>query len=779
LLSWLLLVCRLSLPAQSPAYVHYGVAEGLPSNKVYCALQDYRGFIWFGTDKGLAHFDGTRFQVFGVKDGLPDPEVLNLFEDSHHRIWISSFSQRPCYMLDGRVFTATNDSLLGKINVESSLWVYTEDSAHRLWIASKTTSVFVFDGEKISENKYPSSVLRMEQIGQLQFALGTKSIIQNDIGLNFNLHPASNFFNSIAVSGNRILYVFAGELVLLEWTGEKIVEVDRLNYTEGRVFTDQQGRFWLCPDSKGAICFENFRHDLSMPVHYLKQEQVNAMMEDKQGTLWFCTSGRGVFGLSPGKAATYTQVDGLLINNITALARDAHGTILAGDDGGNLYKFSGRKRQRIPLDTMHTYNRCRQIVCLPGDSIWVANDKDLFCLHGDWIHSMHNKNRLSGFKSILAQSSLLWYGNHNALGYLNPNQLEPTIIMYQRTTALGQDADGNIWAGGLDRFHSQSDNFQFNWVSQFPLLKSRIVAIENAGAGKIWIVTPDAGLLLGTVQQGKLTGLEIVNQYLKHPIENIQTIFVESEAPYRLWMATNKGVYGLNPANWNVVHFDQHDGLADNDVNCVLVAQDTLWAGTVAGLSCLPLSAPNGDDDFGTFVTGLHYQAAGHPVFLNLLDSLGPFHRVVLPPDAAMVTLNLAGLNYRSQGNLVYECITTKLVPPLRWWTRQNLFNFIKNSFQNVHDTTMIDGKDLNFGISFPSGSYQLQITAITAQGVSSQHPDHWTIVMRPGWYSTIWFDLLVWMLIAYALWRILRARTVYRKLNVAVSELQLQALQS
>ena len=105
------------LPGQSPSYVHYGVSDGLPGNKVYCVLQDHRGFIWFGTDKGLARFDGTRFQIFGVKDGLPDPEVLNLFEDSQHRLWISCFTQKPCYMSGGRLMTAKNDSLLATIQL--------------------------------------------------------------------------------------------------------------------------------------------------------------------------------------------------------------------------------------------------------------------------------------------------------------------------------------------------------------------------------------------------------------------------------------------------------------------------------------------------------------------------------------------------------------------------------------------------------------------------------------------------------------------------------------
>ncbi len=781
LLFYLGVLYAAALPAQSPSYIHYGVSEGLPSNKVYCAIQDHRGFIWFGTDKGLARFDGTRFQVYGVKEGLPDPEVLGLFEDSQQRLWISCFSQRPSYMQNGRLVTASNDSLLAGINVESSLWGYSEDAEQRVWIAGKTRHVFIFDGKTIEKESFPEMVVRMEQIGQLKFGLGTASIMQKNRGLKHVVNPTSRIFKSIAVAGSRILYALAGTIILLEWTDGKFMELDRFDYTEGRVFKDQKDRFWLCPDSKGAICFDNPGRDLSNPIFYLPEQQVNAMLEDKHGTLWFCTSGHGVYVLSPGKAATYTKTDGLATNNITALACQQPGRILAGDDGGNVYKISGPAIQKIVLGPANEYNRCRQIIPLPDDHCWVANDRGLFYLRGSTIRRIDYLNgSFSGFKTILADRQRLWYGNHNSLGFVSVDQMQPVLITSRRTTALCRDGDGNIWSGRLDGLYSQRDSFQYNWGEAFPALKSRIVAVHAAGPDKIWIVTPEGGLLLGQVKNGALIQLRAIQPYLQRPIENIQALHVDPTPNGRVWIATNSGVYGLQPADWSVVHYDQHDGLADDDVNCVLVARDTLWAGTVGGLSYIPLALQSGSDDFGTFVTGLHYQSASRPVFLNLLDSLSPAHRIiVLPPDAVMATLNLAGLNYRSQGNLSYECVTTKTLTPMLWWTRANLYTWIKNGFRGIPESTIIGDNNLNFGISFPSGCYHFKITAITTQGAYSRGPDAWTIIMQPHWYNTVWFDLLLWGLIAYAFWLMLHARIDYRKLNIAVSELQLQALQS
>lgn len=42
-------------------YRNYSTINGLPSSTVYSCLQDSAGFIWFATDKGLCHFDGSDF----------------------------------------------------------------------------------------------------------------------------------------------------------------------------------------------------------------------------------------------------------------------------------------------------------------------------------------------------------------------------------------------------------------------------------------------------------------------------------------------------------------------------------------------------------------------------------------------------------------------------------------------------------------------------------------------------------------------------------------------
>src|SRR5690348_2487732 len=43
---------------------HWDSSSGLPQNSALAIAQDRDGYIWLGTEEGLARFDGSRFVVF-------------------------------------------------------------------------------------------------------------------------------------------------------------------------------------------------------------------------------------------------------------------------------------------------------------------------------------------------------------------------------------------------------------------------------------------------------------------------------------------------------------------------------------------------------------------------------------------------------------------------------------------------------------------------------------------------------------------------------------------
>lgn len=113
--------------------------QGLPHNYCHTALRDRRGFLWFGTQDGLARYDGVRMKVFPARadsTGLSAPTVLDLDEDAGGLLWIATrggglnrFDPETetfaCYRKDPRdAATAPGNDLTNLlIDADGSIWV--------------------------------------------------------------------------------------------------------------------------------------------------------------------------------------------------------------------------------------------------------------------------------------------------------------------------------------------------------------------------------------------------------------------------------------------------------------------------------------------------------------------------------------------------------------------------------------------------------------------------------------------------------------------------------
>jgi len=100
--------------AQQYSFRFYGAAEGLQNLVVLSLAQDRAGFIWVGTEGGLYRYDGTRFRLMGLAEGLPcSGEAHGLFLSSDGALWTNTCGG--IFRFDGQRFQAIPglDMLLG------------------------------------------------------------------------------------------------------------------------------------------------------------------------------------------------------------------------------------------------------------------------------------------------------------------------------------------------------------------------------------------------------------------------------------------------------------------------------------------------------------------------------------------------------------------------------------------------------------------------------------------------------------------------------------------
>ncbi len=81
--------------------------EGLPQSSAEALVQTRDGYVWIGTQEGLARFDGARFVVFD-KSNTPElrhNRILTLLEDRRGRLWIGTEGGGLTVLEEGRFRT--------------------------------------------------------------------------------------------------------------------------------------------------------------------------------------------------------------------------------------------------------------------------------------------------------------------------------------------------------------------------------------------------------------------------------------------------------------------------------------------------------------------------------------------------------------------------------------------------------------------------------------------------------------------------------------------------
>src|SRR5690349_13361382 len=90
-LTWLLVAAGLAVAEHLPVKT-YTTSDGLAQNAINRIVRDSHGFLWFCTEDGLSQYDGYTFTNYGVEQGLPSGQVLDLLETREGEYWVATFS---------------------------------------------------------------------------------------------------------------------------------------------------------------------------------------------------------------------------------------------------------------------------------------------------------------------------------------------------------------------------------------------------------------------------------------------------------------------------------------------------------------------------------------------------------------------------------------------------------------------------------------------------------------------------------------------------------------
>jgi len=302
----------LAVHARGFSVLHYSVEEGLPSTTVYSAYHDKMGFLWLATDKGIARYNGLRFETFTTADGLPDNEIFFFREDHEGRLWLGTYNGELCFYKGGVFHTAANTPYLRMAKPQTHLYNITVERDSSITFNFYDPFVVAnLKGERLSVYnfstvKHPSAhpyVYYKRKISEGVYSMIYEEVVLTVDTLNNVLNtqkrkwPGVSVYVQVQDTGYFInipsdLQRYYGHLSCIQSPElDSITSFSDSRFNGKRLrayYTDGVNRFFATND--GLAVNQN--------TWLLPGSDISSVTQDGSGHYWVTTLNRGVFRLN-------------------------------------------------------------------------------------------------------------------------------------------------------------------------------------------------------------------------------------------------------------------------------------------------------------------------------------------------------------------------------------------------------------------------------------------------------------------------------------------------
>ena len=542
-----------------------GPDQGLPQSSVKALANDDQGFLWVGTQDGLARFDGHRFDVWRDGDGdgaraLASGSIDSMvFDAASRHLWLG-----------------TNDAGLEVLHLPtwSRLRLDRDDG-----LAHNQVTALALDG---TDGAWVGTVGGLDHVA----AAGTPGVV--------HLGGDSETIGVVALPGTGVALALGRDCRV--WRASRI-RLDLLATLpapagsctalragpEGAWAASEQGGVFLLDPADGRLLRTLAAADLAPGA-----PRVTALLRRNDGNLLIGLRDGRVLRL-PGAAGVpeALRFDQPLDNAVDVLHEDPAGALWIGTYTSGLHyarplsaavRVGGVEAGRDwPRGSMRAIWRRGGHVLLGTDEGLLERLRD----DGQW-------RQVPGFEgqSVRAIAPATdggwWVGSHDGLFHW-PGQGPPLAITGlpdARIDAMLFEGEAG-WIGTRGGLALLGHGRIVDIPEIAPLRRSHVTALLRSGS-HLWIATNADGLW--RLDPGS-DPERVFPDALHH---SIWSLHADDQA---LWAGSySHGIYRIDRASGEVTRTTQHDGLGNNVVYSLLAdGQGRLWASSNNGLSVIDL----------------------------------------------------------------------------------------------------------------------------------------------------------------------------------------------
>ncbi len=736
--------------------------DGLPQDSVRTIVQTRDGYLWLGTQSGLARFDGVAFTVFNRSNSaLAFDHILTLCASQDGSLWIGTGDSGGLYQRtqDGR-FT----HVIPDVIVRSLL-----EDRDGLWIGTQDRGLLRFQGGTYTTFDDRQGLGPGEVRGLAKDAAG--NLWAGVLGSGLYRYQAGRFVPGPArLSGELVWCLWPSPDGSL-WAGTKGGGLLRVQNGSVRRFTtadglssdvvltvsgDRDGNMWIGTDGRGLNRYYGGSFSGYSNSAGLSGDIVRTIYEDREGILWIGTAGAGLNRLKDDPFNNYGRRDGLSNDLIWSMLEDREGAVWIGTTEGWINRWRDGVIQRFRLNTDSSSNIAPLLEDNAGN-LWAG-------AFGKPYRAVRQAKPdvpcpLTGLPAATIRTVVrdsrggLWAGTQLGLTYIHDgtSQTFTTVdgLPHLSVNAITFDRHGQLWVGtslGLARQFGERF-IRINDASGPG--GERISSLYPGEGNQLWIGTFRNGLY--HLKNGRFTHIGFAEGL---PDEMISSILEDRRG--NLWMTCRKGIIRASTADFGrweahtlkripVVIYEDLDGLRSSEINygahppAMKTRDGRLWFATYGGAAVIdPDNLPAGQLKPQVFIERLLAGRAEVPAS----------GEVSVPPGRRDLQFHYTALSFRA---------------PERVRFRYRLNGFDPHWVE-------ADTRRVAYYTNVPPGRYRFEVTASNTDGAWSDRVASMPFELLPHFYETRWFGLGA--LSSAFLLLLLLMRTRVRILNEREAEL-------
>ena len=753
----LLLVVTTRAPALDPnrtlwefGHQAWLTENGLPQNTVQAITQTRDGYLWIGTQEGLARFDGLNFTVFD-KENTPafkSNDIRFLYEDKQERLWISTSYGLVCRHNGQFLAYTVNEGL-----PDNSVGPVVEDTSGNVWIGTAGGLTRFENGNfrtlSVEQGLSRNLVQTLSARANGTVLVGTAAGIQSLSGDRFTTwsgpsHIRAANITAIAETTGRVYF----------GTPEGLFEVDEqtgasnsIGLPNSRISAlrmDRQGALWIAT-AGGVLRYHNGIVQAFNVANGLTSNLVLAIFEDREGSMWIGTEAGGLNLLKSKKFTTYTTRDGLPNDLVKAIYQDAQGGIWIGSNGGGLTLF---KNGIFTTWTTRDGLSSDVVLSLAGDAqgvIWIGTPDGLNRFQNGKFQTFTFAEGLSNdlVRSVFVdRSGVLWVGTRDGLNSFRDNEFR----VYTTQDGLAnnfigtiyEDSKGNLWVGTLGGLNKFKDGKFQTFTTKDGLSSNTVISLYEDATGDLWIGTNGGGLNL--LREGRVYSFTSSNGLAADVIYRIL-----EDKQLNLWCSSNKGIFKISKAELDMVasgaatsvapvFYGPADGTLTRECSGGghpagwKTSDGRIWFATIKGLAVIdPENIPLNTSPPPVAIEQVHVD--NQPVPLT--------EKLSLPPSASRLDFYYTALSFIAPENV--------------------RFKYKLEGF----DDHWIDGGGRRVAsyTNLRPGNYTFRVIAANNDGVWNESGAAVDFYLQPRFYQTYWFYLVVVLLLGLTAWQLYRMR--------------------